>query len=164
VVEQRKINKIIYIVGIILSLGDCDSKTTGHSHIEKVYIINGKESTVLYDTDSKKSQMLIQDSGSVFFVMGTSKNNEWVELSKMPADPDEASGANEEKLLVYVPQKRVICHPDYGNKASLIGLDTINQVECVTWYLDDDRMDTTTITMLKKTCLENKSSCNCDSQ
>jgi hypothetical protein len=148
------------VVTVSLSfLVNCSKRTT--EHIEKVYIAEGKNTAVLYDTDTKKAQVLILDSGSVFFVLSASQNNEWVELSKMPADPDEAHGVNEEKLLMNVPQKRIICNPNYGKDAYLIGIDLTNNIESVLWDVDD-RIDSIPIAKLEKTYLGHNKDCNCN--
>ncbi len=162
--ELQKVVIVVFTVILSIPLMNCSSKTAEYERIEKVYTAEGKNTVVLYDTDSKKAQVLIQDSESVFFVMETSKNNEWVELSKMPADPDEAYGVNEEKLLMYIPQKRIICHPKYGSKAYLIGIDVTNNIESILWYMDDDTVDTISIDVLKKVCFKKSENCLCNSE
>jgi hypothetical protein len=162
--QSLKFFRIIFTVGLNFLLLQCSNKTSECDNIEKVYTADGKNNVVLFDTDTKKSQVLIQDSESVFFVMETSKNKEWVELSKMPANPDEANGTNEKKLLMYIPQKRIICHPKYGSSAYLVGIDITNNIESILWYMDDDTVDTIPIVKLEKTCLKGNNGCNCESE
>lgn len=158
-----KIYKKIFII-LFLILPHCSKQVASQNDkYIKVYVPQGKDSEVLYDTDTKKSQVLIKDSTSVFFVMSTSRNNDWVILSKMPADPEEAHGTNEEILLMYIPQKRIICHPTFGNSASAVSFDTINNIESVTWYANE-KDNTTTIDLLKKKCLNSPKNCSCTSK
>jgi hypothetical protein len=158
-----KIYSKIFIL-LFLILPHCSKQVASQNDkYIKVYIPQSKDSEVLYDTDTKKSQVLIKDSTSVFFVMSTSRNYEWVILSKMPADPEETHGTNEKILLMYIPQKRIICHPTFGNNASAVSLDTIKHVECVTWYSEDSE-DTTTLKMLEKICIRSPKNCNCTSE
>ena len=116
--------------------------------ITKVYVPKGQDHTVLFDAETAPSQVLVRNKKSVFSVMATSSDNEWVVLSKMPANPDEASGTNEESLLMYVPQKRIVRHPKHGRKATVISIDKDGTTETVTWDLDGATI-TTPIELLR---------------
>ena len=110
--------------------------------ITKVYVPKGQDHTVRFETDAGPAQVLIQNKKSVFSIMATSADNEWVMLSKMPANPDEASGTNEETILMYVPQKRIVRHPKHGRKATVISIDKEGNTESVTWDLDGATLTT----------------------
>jgi hypothetical protein len=135
-------------------------KSSPHSNlITKVYVAEGKPGEILFDTESKKGQVLVNDIASVFTVMQTSLSQEWAVVSKMPADPEEARGASEENLLYYVPQKRIVYHPQYGNRAYLIAIETNGSSEEVQWMYNDQTV-TIALNDLQKTCLESSTACS----
>jgi len=138
----------LLLLGCILFAGPpCLGKGQGH-RITTIYVLKGHAGTVLFDTEAAPGQVLIQDKESVFFVLSMSPDKEWVELSKMPADPEEAHGTNEEKLLMFVPQKRQVSHPTYGRRATLIGIEGRK----VIWDMDN-KIITTPLSELKALCL-----------
>jgi hypothetical protein len=120
---------------------------------------DGTQGIILYDTESKKSQILFEDKTSVFSVMKISLSQEWVIVSKMPANPDEAHGSNEQKLLVFVPQKKVVYHPQYGNIASLIDIELKDDVEQVQWLINDETVSIALMD-LQKLCINGQQACS----
>jgi hypothetical protein len=155
------LSKKIFIIGFLISqvllFNSC--KSSNSNRITKVYTPEGKQGTILFDTESKTGQVLIKDSSSVFFVMQTSLSQEWAVVSKMPSDPDEANGSNEEKLLFYVPQKRIVYNPHYGSKAYLISIETQGTNEQVQWLIND-LTDSVSINDLQKLCLGDPNACS----
>ncbi|NLE02384.1 MAG: hypothetical protein GX640_21170, partial [Fibrobacter sp.] len=125
----------------------------------KVYVPDNRPEVVLFDTESKKGQILIEDKNSVFFVMQTSLTQEWAVVSRMPADPEDARGASEEKLLFYIPQKRLVYNPQYGKNAYLIAIEADGENEQVQWIIDDDKTVSVSLKELKEVCIKDTQAC-----
>lgn len=74
--------------------------------ITNIYIEDNKSNMILFDTKEKEKQVLIKDPNKIFTILEISESKLWVIVSKMSANPNEAYGTNEEKLLIYIPTKK----------------------------------------------------------
>jgi hypothetical protein len=96
---------IRFIVIAVFLASSCNSKD--NSRITRVYENEKNQSIVLFDTEKRKENVLVNDSNYVFWVIDSIQNNEWVLLDKAPAAV-EAGRVASEKMLMYVPDKKEI--------------------------------------------------------
>lgn len=153
--KESHVITIFFLLTSLFSSAQCINDLT----ITDVYVPDDKPGVILFEIDEEKSRLLIEDTTSVFFVMQTSATNEWAVVSKMPADPAEAHGTNEEKLLFYVPQRRVVYHPEYGDKAYLVAMETEDGVEKIQWFMDGQTVSMS-LDSLEKVCLGKTKGCS----
>lgn len=103
------------IIGMYMdSLYSCQNLSCTHGpQLVSIYILDTENNTIYYNTANKKKQVLITDKFSVFNVLEISESKLWVIVSKMSANPNEAHGTNEEKLLIYIPKKKIKTISDF---------------------------------------------------
>ena len=75
--------------------------------IDSIYI-PGNFDTIFYNTKCKNKNILLADPDYCYRILSKTPNNEWVLLSIMPSDPEQAHGTNEIEELYYVPLKKIL--------------------------------------------------------
>jgi hypothetical protein len=117
-----------FFLFVTLLLAACDSNSKPKNienksvRIDSVYDMigenpNGKWNTIFFDTKKCRRNELVKDTNSVLTLLDKTPDWQWVLISVMPANADEARGTNEHPEIYYVPLKAKIDCKSIMNKA-----------------------------------------------
>jgi hypothetical protein len=73
---------------VLLTVLSCSSSEQGYLKVTKVYV-NEMQNTIYFDTDKSRMNVLDQDENSVFQIVETTEDNQWVIVIEMSAEAHE---------------------------------------------------------------------------
>lgn len=112
---------LIVYEAIIFVLCFCNIKNKNETHdcqtitksIDTVFVNHPRQDTVYFKSNNML-EVLTCSNDSVYWISQMIKNRQWVMLSRMPANPDEAYGQNERYDIYFVPAKKSITLEELG--------------------------------------------------
>lgn len=99
---------VLFATTAIIARNTNNNASTANTAVFDSIAISEDEHAVFIFPAGGKAWKLISDSDSIFTVVSQTEDKNWILVSSMPANPDDASGMNESFSLYYIPQKRAI--------------------------------------------------------